>query len=108
MSSALRPRRSATIADVLTRDEVYLSARELATAAGMSPTQLARLVAIGLVEPVAPGLDVFTAATAGRLRRIVRLHLDLGVNFTGAAIIADLVQRLERLDAELIRLRRLG
>jgi chaperone modulatory protein CbpM len=106
MSSALRPRRSPTLADMLTRNEVYLSARELATAAGVSPARLARLVRMGLVEPVTPGMDSFTAATAVRLRRMVRLHVDLGVNFTGAAIIADLVQRLERLEAELIRLRR--
>jgi chaperone modulatory protein CbpM len=106
MSSALRPRQSATIADALRPDEVYLSARELATAAGISPTRLMRLVALGLVEPVTPGVDAFTAATAARLRRMVRLHVDLGVNFAGAAIIADLIQRLERLDAELTRLRR--
>ena len=108
MSSALKPRASATIADPLTRDEVYLSARELATAAGISPTRLMRLVAIGLVESVTPGADAFTAATAARLRLMVRLHVDLGVNFAGAAIIADLVERLERLDAELTRLRRRG
>ena len=33
---------------------------------------------------------------------------DLGVNFTGAAIIVDLIERLEHLDAELARLRGQG
>jgi hypothetical protein len=96
------------MADMLTRDVVYLSARELATASGITVARLARLVQAGLVDPVAPGMDAFTVATASRLRRMVRLNAELGVNFTGAAIIADLVQRLERLDAELIRLRRHG
>ena len=105
MSRALSPRRTA-MPDLLIRDEVYLSARELATAAGIPPARLARLVRLGLVEPVSPGMDAFTAAAAARLRRMVRLHADLGVNFTAAAIIADLVERLERLDAELTRLRR--
>jgi hypothetical protein len=36
---------------------------------------------------------------------MLRLRADLGVNFTGAAIIVDLMERLERLDAELARLR---
>jgi MerR family transcriptional regulator, heat shock protein HspR len=94
------------MADMLTRDVVYLSAGEVARAAGITPGRLARLVQAGLVEPVAPGMDAYTAATASRLRRMVRLRADLGVNFIGAAIIDDLVQRLERLDAELIRLRR--
>jgi hypothetical protein len=89
-----------------TRDAVYLSARELATASGITPALVTRLVKVGLVEAVAPGMDAFTTSTASRLRRMVRLRADLGVNFTGAAIIADLVQRLERLDAELIRVRR--
>jgi hypothetical protein len=38
----------------------------------------------------------FSAAMASRLRRMLRLHRDLGVNFTGAAIIVDLLERRER------------
>ena len=38
---------------------------------------------------------MFSVAMASRLRRMLRLHRDLGVNFTGAAIIVDLVERLE-------------
>jgi DNA-binding transcriptional MerR regulator len=106
MSSALRPRRNLPTADALTRDAVYVSARELATAVGISEARLARLVRAGLVEPVTPGTDVFTAAMATRIRRMLRLRADLGVNFAGAAIIVDLVQRLDHLDAELTRLRR--
>jgi MerR HTH family regulatory protein len=36
---------------------------------------------------------------------MLRLHRDLGVDFTGAAIIVDLLERLERLEAELARWR---
>ena len=90
------------------RAELYLSGEELSAAAGISPATLARLVGLGVVEP--PGLVVterglsaplFPAAAAARLRRIQRLHADLGVNFTGAAIIVDLLERLARLEAEL-------
>ncbi|HYS15657.1 MAG TPA: chaperone modulator CbpM [Candidatus Binatia bacterium] len=80
------------------RPEAYLSGEELATAAGISSATLARLVSLGLVEPtpLRGNERVFSAATASRLRRMLRLHRDLGVNLTGAAIIVDLVERLER------------
>jgi hypothetical protein len=73
--------------------------------ADISPARLARLVRLGLVEPTAPGTGRFTVATAAWLRRMLRLNADLGLNFTGAAIIVDLLERLESLEAELTRLR---
>ena len=77
-----------------------LSVDELARAAGISRTMLARLLNLGLVEPLrgARGLaaPTFSAATALRLRRMLRLRRDLGVNLVGAAIIVDLIERLDR------------
>jgi chaperone modulatory protein CbpM len=94
-----------SIVDTVIRGELYLSREELAAAAGISPVRLTRLVRLGLVEPAAPGASEFTAATAARLRRVLRLRADLGVNLAGAAIIADLLERLERLEAQLARVR---
>jgi len=88
--------------------EVQLSLRDLAVACGISATRAARLVRLGLVEPQPDAPDRFSSATAARLRRMLRLRADLGVNFAGAAIIVDLVERLERLEAELTRLRGQG
>jgi hypothetical protein len=51
----------------------------------------------GLVEEIAPQSGRFSAAAAARLRRMQRLRADLGVNLAGAAIIVDLVERLERM-----------
>jgi DNA-binding transcriptional MerR regulator len=83
-----------------------VSGEDLAAAAGVSAATLARLVGLGLLEPTAFSTDergrtapVFSAATAARLRRMLRLRRDLGVNLTGAAIIVDLVERLERVEA---------
>lgn len=84
--------------------DLSLSGNELAAAVGISPMQLARLVRMGLVEPAAPAPREFTPATAARLSRMLRLHRDLGVNLIGAAIIADLMERLNRLESELGRL----
>ncbi|MCI0545852.1 MAG: chaperone modulator CbpM [Candidatus Rokubacteria bacterium] len=85
-----------------------LSAEELAAAAGITPARLALLVRLGLVEPDPPGAGEFTAASAFRLRRMLRLHADLGVNLIGAAIAVDLLERIDRLEAELARWRRAG
>jgi transcriptional regulator with XRE-family HTH domain len=87
------------------RIELRLSLEDLAAAAGISPARLARLIRAGLIAPVSPEGSEFTAATAARLRRMLRLHADLRVNLAGAQIIVDLLERLERLEAELSRLR---
>jgi chaperone modulatory protein CbpM len=81
------------------RVEIHLTAEQLATAVGLSRKSVARLVRVGLLEPSAPAPAQFSAATAARLRRMLRLHHELGVNLTGAAIIVDLVQRLDELES---------
>src|SRR5882672_5957104 len=82
-----------------------VSADELATIAGINDAMLGRLVRLGLVEPVAPGGTEFPAGCAPRLKRMLRLRLELGVNLPGAAVIVDLLERLARLEGELSRLR---
>ena len=67
--------------------------------------KLAQLIRLGLVEAVAPQPREFTVATLARLRRMLRLHGDLEVDLVAAAIIEDLLERLERVEAELTRLR---
>jgi DNA-binding transcriptional MerR regulator len=81
--------------------DIYLTIDELATAAGLSAARVERLVRVGLVDATRPGPSPFTAATAARLRRMLRLRRDLGVNLGGAAIIVDLVEQLEALEREL-------
>ncbi len=83
--------------------ETHRSAAELAAAAGITEERLARLVRLGLVEPTAPGASDFAAAEAARLCRMLRLHRDLGVNLFAAAIIVDLLERLDGLEAALTR-----
>ena len=80
------------------RGDILLTYEELAIAAGVRPTILARLIRLGVIEPVRPESAEFTADTLARVRRMLRLHAQLGVNFTGAAIILDLLERLRRLE----------
>jgi len=83
------------------RVEVRLSAGEMAEAAGISVERLARLVHLGVVEP---GADGYSVAALARLRRLLRLRRDLGMRMVDAAIVLDLVTRIERLERDLARL----
>jgi DNA-binding transcriptional MerR regulator len=74
----------------------------LAEALQISERRLQRFVELGLLEPEASGSNEFTAAAAP-LGRMLRLRRDLGVNFAGAAIIVDLVERLQQIQEELER-----
>lgn len=87
------------------RGQLRLTSSELAAAVGVSEATLARLVRSGLVEPVSADANEFTADTAVRLKRMLRLHDDLDVDLAGAAIIVDLLERMERLERDLERLR---
>ncbi len=78
-------------------DPSRLGAHEVARAAGISIATLERLVRGGVV-PIEPD-GTFLVATAPRLRRMLRLHRDLGVHLVGAAIIVDLLERLESLES---------
>ncbi len=86
------------------RAEISLSATEVAAAAGITEERLAQLVRLGLVEPVAPDADVFAAAELARLRRMLRLRRDLRMSLFGAAVLVDVLERLEDLEAELAHL----
>jgi hypothetical protein len=101
MSTPLRMMR----AEPRLHPQARLTVEQLAAAAGLTPRRLARLVRLGLIEPTAPGTADFPAEAAARLRRMCRLHADLGVGLIGAAIIVDLVDRLDQLEAELARAR---
>lgn len=85
--------------------ETRLTAEELSRSLGISRQELEELVGLGLAEPAAPGASEYTAATVVRLQRVRRLHADLEVDFLGAAIIVDLMERLDRLEAEIRAIR---
>ena len=85
-----------------------LTLEMVAEAVDARPGQLQRLARLGVLEIVSgeAGQLLIPARSVMRLRRIHRLRHDLGVNFTGADIILDLVERVEGLSRELAELRR--
>jgi hypothetical protein len=65
----------------------------LARRAGLHPELVRRLVALGAVDPG-------DARAAARLARITRMRRDLGLNYSGAILACDLMERIEQLEAE--------
>ena len=64
----------------------------LARRSGLHPDLVRRLIALDAVDP----LDWDAAA---RLARLARLRHDLGLNVAGAALVCDLLERIDELEA---------
>jgi hypothetical protein len=86
-ATVLRRRRSAAGAEI----------DALATEAGVHPELVRRLVALGLLDSAGPPRDA-----ASRLARAVRLRHDLGLNYAGALLACDLLDRIARLERRLL------
>ena len=55
------------------------------------------------LDPVAPGLRPLAGAAAARLARALRLRRDLGLNYAGALLACDLLERIDELERRLRR-----
>lgn len=77
----------------------------VAQTVGTRRSLVVRLAQQGLIETVSGDADDVEPRVPRRvviqLRRMQRLRRDLGVNFAGAAVILDLVGRIEQLNREL-------
>jgi hypothetical protein len=80
----------------------------VAETVGARRTLVARLVQQGLIETVDSESDepLLPRRAVVQLRRMQRLRRDLGVNFAGAAVILDLVARIEQLNRDLAEMHR--
>ena len=89
------------------REHWLLPLEDLARSAGLHPDLVARLVDCGLIEPSVhiAARPLFTGSTIERLRCIMRLRRDLGVNLAGVAVILDLREQIGALRKELTGLR---
>ena len=85
-----------------------LTLQTLAETTGASRALIARLVRLGVIETVGgvTGEPLVPRRVVVRLRRMQRLRRDLRVNFTGAAVILYLVERMEEMKRELAEMRR--
>jgi MerR family transcriptional regulator/heat shock protein HspR len=88
-------------------DQAVLTVEDLSRATGLHPDQIDAFVRFGLVEPAPSGeRELFAVAAIDRLRTIVRLRRDLGVNLPGVAAILEMQERITDLRREIEHLRR--
>jgi chaperone modulatory protein CbpM len=75
---------------------------------GARRSLVVRLARAGLIETIESQSSepLLPSHVVVQLRSMQRLRRDLGVNFSGAAVILDLVKRIELLNRELIEIRR--
>jgi MerR family transcriptional regulator, heat shock protein HspR len=87
--------------------ESFLSLNDLAIAAALQPRRVEQFVSCGLLEPSAETRfgPLFSPSSIDRLRRILCLKRDLGINLAGMAVVSDLREKIESLQREMTRLR---
>ncbi|MGZ6582706.1 MAG: chaperone modulator CbpM [Gaiellaceae bacterium] len=80
-----------------------LGVEALAREAGVHPELVRRLVALGVIEPSsgAQARQRFPRDTASRIARALRLRRDLGLNYAGALLACELLDRIEQLEEQL-------
>jgi DNA-binding transcriptional MerR regulator len=82
----------------------YLTDKELAYNCDVGPDLVARLVTLGLLDPVGRGMGdelVFEAGSIPLLRKILRLRYDLGINYEGIGVVLQLMERIEQMEARI-------
>ena len=77
----------------------------LARQSGLRVALVRRYVEFGLVEPCAGTAEapLFTEVSASRLARAERLRRDLGLNYAGAVLVCELLDRIETLEERIRR-----
>jgi DNA-binding transcriptional MerR regulator len=79
----------------------------LARLAGVRIVHVRRYLEFGLLVPEQPrgpaSIDRFEAASAGRIARAERLRRDLGLNYAGAVLVVELLERISELEARVSR-----
>jgi MerR family transcriptional regulator, heat shock protein HspR len=93
------------VTNEIPRDEPVFQISVVARMVGLHQQTIRSYERIGLVQPARSGGNtrLFSFEDIERLRQVVRLVNDLGVNLAGVEVILRLSRRIEELQAELER-----
>ena len=84
----------------------YLRLVDLTRESGLRPELIRRLLTLGLIDPVRTRPELlFDSVALLRVRRMLRLHNDLGIGWASLGLVMDLLDRIHELEAENRRLR---
>lgn len=84
---------------------VLLSLETIAGRSGLHPEQVLRLVALGVLEPVCEhgARPMFPPEQLAVIFQLQRLRAGLGLDFVAAALVRDLLSRIDNLETLLRR-----
>jgi chaperone modulatory protein CbpM len=80
-----------------------LTLEDIAARCRMHPTVIERLITLGVIDPEAGKVPQFRPEMVLRLQRGLRLRRDLGLSYHAMALVLDLLERIETLEARLRR-----
>jgi hypothetical protein len=78
-----------------------LTLEEVAARCALHPELVRRLFVLGLIDAAEGYAELFRPEVTLRIQRILRLRRDLGVNYNAAALVLDLLDRIDTLEARL-------
>jgi MerR-like DNA binding protein len=85
---------------------LLLPASQVARLADVPLELVFHFINLGLLDPVETTTEpCFAVSAVLRIRRMVRIHHDLGVNWTGLGVVMDLLNKIEDLEEEIARLK---
>jgi chaperone modulatory protein CbpM len=85
----------------IVEEDLTLTIDELSCACAVEPGRVAELVEHGLIQWQAEGSLQLGGDSLRRARVALRLQRDLGVNAAGAALVIELLERIEALETRL-------
>jgi hypothetical protein len=85
----------------MTKFEALISVHDLAVRCGVEVTFVERLVELGVITTEPGGGRTFACEVTLRVGKLARLERDLGVNPEGAAVIIELLDRIDALENQL-------
>ena len=83
------------------RQRGLLTLEEVATRCSLHPELVRRLMLLGVIDPEEGAGEWFRPEVTLRLQRTLRLRRDLGVNYNAAALVLDLLDRIDALETRL-------
>lgn len=88
---------------IAVEEHPQLTFEEICRAVGVSPDFVQEAISFGIIEPHEFSTQQwrFNSKEIRRLRIALHLHQDLEVNLAGAALVLDLLQRMEEMHVQL-------
>ena len=81
-----------------------LTVHDLSCVTGLSERIIQRLIAIEVIEPDERAPEpCFRTEVVVRVRRIRRLHVELGVSWSSMPLVLDLLRRIEELESHVAK-----